>query len=402
MKNDITRFCFSCDVCQKTKPRNFTCYGHLTPNPIPSRPYQSISMDFIVNLPWSNGFNAIHVVVDRLTKHASFTPTTTGLNAEGFADLFMRRIVCRFGLPDSIITDRDPRWTSEFWLGIAKFLNTRMSLSSSHHPQHNGQTEIVNKYLTIMLCAFVDENLADWADWLHLLEFAYNNTVHKSTGTTPHFLLYKFHPKTTLDFLGTKDLDNALTKSLTKESTSFLLSLQVHRESTRRAIVRAQDSQAKSYNKGRRPAPEFKEGDRVLVNPHSLEWVESKGDGSKLRQRWIGPFQIMQKINPNVYRLRMSNRYPGLPIFNIDHLRKYEESPIEFGERATLPETCLKMVEQKEYEVEKLVGHRRRGRRMEYLIRWKDYSPLYDTWEPQSTLKNVPEVLNQYKWEHNL
>lgn len=112
-----------------------------------------------------------------------------------------------------------------------------------------------------MLRAFIDENLADWADWLHLLEFAYNNTVHKSTGTTPHFLLYEFHPKTMLDFLGTKELDNALSKSLTKESTSFLSSLQVHRESTCWAIAKAQNSQAKSYNKGRCLAPEFKEGD---------------------------------------------------------------------------------------------------------------------------------------------
>ena len=277
-----------------------------------------------------------------------------------------------------------------------------MSLSSSHHPQHDGQTEIVNKFLTIMLRAFVDENLSDWAEWLPLLEFAYNNTVHKSTGTTPHFLLYEFHPKTPLDFLGTRELDEALQKSLTKETTDFLSSLQMHRSSARRAIAKAQESQAKSYNKGRRPAPEFKAGDRVLVNPHSLEWVESKGDCSKLRQRWIGPFEIMQKVNPNVYRLRMSNRYPGLPIFNIQHLRKYDESPAEFGERQDLPDTRLKIFEQREYEVEKLVGHRRRGRRMEYLVRWKDYGPLYDTWELQGALKNAPEVLDQYKRANRL
>jgi len=216
MKNDITWFFHSCDICQKTKPRNFTCYSHLTPNPIPSRPYQSISMDFIVNLPWSDGFNVIHVVVDRLTKHASFTPTTMGLSAEGFAKLFVKQIVCWFRLLDSIVTNHNPRWTSEFWSGVMKFLKTRMSLSSSHHPQHNSQTEIVNKFLTIMLRAFVDENLTDWADWLHLLKFAYNNTVHKSTGMTPHFLLYEFHPKTPLDFLGTKELDKVLSKSLTK------------------------------------------------------------------------------------------------------------------------------------------------------------------------------------------
>ena len=402
MKNDITRFCHSCDVCQKTKPRNFGRYGLLTPNPIPGRPYQSISMDFIVNLPWSNGFNAVHVVVDRLTKHATFTPTTTGLNAEGFAQLFVKNIICRFGIPDSIITDRDPRWTSEFWLGIAKFLRTRMSLSSSHHPQHDGQTEIVNKFLTIMLRAFISENLDDWADWLHLLEFAYNNTVHKSTGATPAFLLYEFHPKTPLDFLGTKELDDGLRKAITKDSTNFLSTMQMHRSSARRSIAKAQESQAKSYNKGRRPAPTFKKGDRVLVNPHSLEWVESKGDGAKLRQRWIGPFEIMQVVNPGTYRLRMSNKYPGLPIFNLEHLKKYEESSLDFGERITLPETRLKVQELKEYEVEKLVGHRRKGRKMEYLIRWKDFSPLYDTWESQAALRNAPEVLREYKLANNL
>ena len=99
MKLDIIRFCRSCDVCQKTKSSNFTKFGMLIPNPIPSRPYQSISMDFIVNLPWSEGYNAIYVVVDCLTKHASFVLTTTGLDAEGFALLFVKIIACRFGLP---------------------------------------------------------------------------------------------------------------------------------------------------------------------------------------------------------------------------------------------------------------------------------------------------------------
>jgi len=122
MKLDIIRFCRSCDVCQKTKSSNFTKFGMLIPNPIPSCPYQSISMDFIVNLPWSEGYNAIYVVVDRLTKHASFVPTTTGLDVEGFALLFVKIIACRFGLPESIITDRDPRWSSDFWMGVAKAL----------------------------------------------------------------------------------------------------------------------------------------------------------------------------------------------------------------------------------------------------------------------------------------
>lgn len=108
MKTDVLRFCHSCDVCQKTKPSNFKRFGLLIPNPIPAQPYDSISMDFIVNLPWSDEYNAILVVVDRLTKHAQFILTTTGLDAEGFTLLFVKHIATRFGLPPSIVSDRDP------------------------------------------------------------------------------------------------------------------------------------------------------------------------------------------------------------------------------------------------------------------------------------------------------
>ena len=305
MKTDILEFCKACDVCQKTKSPNFNRYGYLIPNPIPSRPYQSIAMDFIVNLPWSNGFNAIFVIVDRLSKQGMFIPCTTGLTAKEFAELFVKHVVCRFGLPDSIIADRNPRWTSDFWRGVASFLKTRMSLSSAHHPQHDGQTEILNKLLATMLRAYVSDDLSNWSIWLHVLEFTYNNSTHNSTGTSPNFLVYGFQPRTPLDFLlpkGAREGDNPL-YSLSPESSNFLSALTMHRESAHRAIAKAQDEQAQQYNKGRRPVPEFKKGDKVLVNPHSLDWVDAKGSGNKLKQRWIGPFEVTQCINPNVFHL---------------------------------------------------------------------------------------------------
>jgi hypothetical protein len=163
-------------------------------NPIPLRPYESISMDFIINLPWSDGYNSIYVVVDQLIKHASFIPTNSGLNSEGFAELYVTWIGCWFRLLESIVTDRDPRWTSDFLNGVAKFLKTKMALSSSHHPQHDGQTEIVNKLLQTMLRAYISKEKEAWVKWLLLLEFAYNSTVHSSTGASPNFLLYRFEP----------------------------------------------------------------------------------------------------------------------------------------------------------------------------------------------------------------
>jgi len=324
-------------------------------------------MDFIVNLPWSGEFNTIFVVVDQLTKHASFIPTTTGLTAEEFGALYVKHIGCCFGLLESIITDRDPRWTSDFWRGVAKYLKTKMSLSSSHHPQHDGQTEIVNRQLVTMLWAYVNDDLLDWAAWLHILEFAYNNTIHSSIRTTPFFLLYGFHPRTPLDFLRLANVE-ATTYSLSPEASSFLETLAMHRDSARQAIAVAQYKQAVQYNKNRHEVPEFTKGMKVLVNPHSLEWVDVKGVGMKLKQRWIGPFEVVQKINPNVYCLRMSDCYPGLPVFNIEHLWLYTESDAKWGERTVTKESGCQKVASEEYSVEAIIGHRRKKRGMEWLV----------------------------------
>ena len=272
------------------------------------------------------------------------TSATTGLTAEEFGELYIQRIGCRFGLPESIVTDHDPRWTSDFWKGVAKYLKTKMSLSSSHHLQHDGQTEIVNKQLVTMLRAYINNDLDNWAAWLHILEFAYNNSVHSSTGTTPFFLLYGFHPWTLLDFLNPSN-NQGMNYSLSEEAVNFLETLAMHRDSARRSIAAAQDRQATQYNKSWRPVPEFKKGSQVLVNPHSLEWVDSKGAGSKLKQRWIGPFEVVQRINPKVYRLRMSDRYPGLPVFNIEHHGQPASAPssgnpsLSSSSRAIIPDT---------------------------------------------------------------
>jgi hypothetical protein len=407
MKVNILQFCNSCDICQKTKPSNFTWYRYLISNPIPSKPYDSISMDFIVNLPWSGEFNAVFVVVDRLTKHANFIPTTTGVDAKEFSYLFVKHIACGFGLATSIIADRDPQWTSDFWKGVAKHLKTRMSLSLSHHPQHDRQTEIVYRNLETMIRAYVAEDKTGWAKWLHLLEFAYNLNPHALTRASPLLLMFGFEPKTPLDFILCLTTKGTLSgyKLDTKEDTAcFLDTLSMHRESARQAIVRAQHNQAQQYNKGHCPVPEFKKGDLAPINPHSLEWVKSKGKGAKLVQRWIGPFKVVQKINAKTYRLHMDSKYPGLPIFNIDHLKKYIPSPPEFRERTVLPETRRKKLAKVEYDIEYIVGHKRIGKdkSLQYLIRWTGYGLQFDMWEPASSLVNAQMLLLAYKRKHHL
>ena len=270
-------------------------------------------MDFIVNLPKSGPFNAIWVVVDRFMKHAQFVPITTGLTVPDFTEIFVHIIASRYGLPDSIISDWDARWTSECWRNLTSLLHIRLAMSSAHHPQHDGQTEIVNRTLETMLQAYTAQSKSSWADWLHLMEFTYNSTTHSSTGYSPFQLLYGFEPKQALDFLG-QAYDERMTQPQTE---NFLKELQTHHEMARQAIAWAQEKQAVTYNKGHKPC-EFKSGDLVLVNPHELEWSEAKGEGAKLVQQWIGPFKITKQINPKMYRLQMDDRYQGMPIFSLD------------------------------------------------------------------------------------
>lgn len=261
----------------------------------------------------------------------------------------------------------------------------------------------MNKRLEVMLRAYCAKDKESWSDWLHLLEFAFNSTPSKTTKETPHLLLYGFSPKDVLDFLSRHPSSADKARTLDRTANSFLDTLQMHRESARLAIAKAQDKQASSYNKGRKEI-DFEPEDLVMVNPHSLEWIKSKGEHAKLVQRAIGPFPIQEQVNSKVYRLDMSDLYPGSNIFNLEHLRRYHTSPADFGPRVKLPETRTSKPALEEYQVERIIGHRenRRTKKMEYLIRWEGYSPQFDLWLNARDLRNAPRILFDYRALHGL
>jgi hypothetical protein len=230
------------------------------------------------------------------------------------------------------------------------------------------------------------------------LEFAYNNNVHASTGCIPLQLLYGFLPKSPLDFLTEEIAQDVGPYGMSKQSSSYLEKLRVLRENTHLGIACAQEEQTKYHNRGRREVPEFKVGSRVLISPHSLEWIESKGEGAKLVQRWIGPFEVLQKLNPKTYCVRLDNKYPGFPVFNIEHLKPYKESPEDLGPRSAMPGTRDHKVATEEYEVDKIIGYRydKRKKTKSWLVRWKGYNAQHDTWQTQRDLRNTPEMIQEY------
>ena len=162
-------------------------------------------MDFITGLPKSGNrpstadpsasYDAILVVVDRLTKMAHYIPTHEGVTSEEVARLYLDHVFRIHGLPDSIVSDRGTQFTSGFSRALCKLIGISQNLSTSFHPQTDGQTERVNAILEQYLRGYINYQQDNWTEILTMAEFAYNNTISATTGITPFFALYGQHPR---------------------------------------------------------------------------------------------------------------------------------------------------------------------------------------------------------------
>src|SRR5258707_526055 len=190
----VTKFVAGCESCNQTKPFPMQKVWKLILNKVPDQCWQVISVDMIRELLDSKGYNAVLVVVDRLSKWIHAVPTVTSLDSAGVAWLFLEHVWCHHRLPEEVISDRGPAFVSNFSRKLAALLGVKLTPSTSYHPQTDGQMECVNQEIEAYLQVFVSHRQDDWADWLPLAEFAYNNKVHTATCQTPFELDTGQHP----------------------------------------------------------------------------------------------------------------------------------------------------------------------------------------------------------------
>ena len=191
MKREISEYVAKCMTCQQVKVEHQVPSGLLNPLPIPQWKWDNVTMDFVSGFPltqWKH--DAVWVIVDRLTKSAHFLSIRLDYSMDRLADLYVNEIVRLHGIPISIVSDRDPRFTSRFWKELQSDFGTRLNFSTAFHPQTDGQSERVIQVLEDMLRGCVIDFLGSWDRYIPLMEFAYNNSYQSSIGMVPYEALY--------------------------------------------------------------------------------------------------------------------------------------------------------------------------------------------------------------------
>ena len=396
MAKDTQQYIDSCEKCQRNKPSQERPAGLLQPLPIPANRWEVVTMDFMVHLPKTpRNHDAITVFVDKLTKQAHFVPSTTTATASDVARQFFDNVFRLHGMPTSIVSDRDSKFTSRFWQELHRLMDVKLALSTAYHPQTDGQTEVMNKTLGIMLRAFIDEKQTNWDLLLPAAEFAYNNSVHHSTGHSPFFLNTGQHPRIPSSLL-------ALTTSNVPSVQDFLETQSQALISAKDALQRAQEHQATQADKRRRDH-DFKVGDKVLLKAENITIPADSGLRSdKLKPQFIGPFTLLEQHSPVTFSVDLPPTYKIHNVFHVDVFRHYTESPIAFGQRKQAPPPPVIIDGDEEYEVEAIVGYRKHRRQHQFLIDWKGYGREDQTWEPASELDHCRELVDKYKKDHGL
>ena len=410
LSSDVADFCTSCMSCQRNKPTNRKPIGLLQPMPIAFRPWQTISIDFITKLPKTvDGYDSVMVVVDQLSKRAHFIPTTNDVSAAGVAHLFFNNIWKHHGLPVTIISDRDFKFTSHFWKTLWSLLGTKLSMSTAFNPQTDGQTERLNRTLEEYIRGYIDPVTHNWSHFLTPAEYAYNNAKHDSTGFSPFELDCGQRPNDPLFMFTNAARQHTNSNRVINSLDDYLHQMSKLWETARKALQVAQQNMKYYYDLNRRH-DEFFVGDEVFLSTqrqydygqiHYASQNLSDPSSTKFEPRYLGPFKIISKPSTHAYELDLPPSIKIHPVVHIRYLLRPREAK-RFPRVQYFRPPPMIIDAQLEYEVDSILKKRIRkygkGSRIEYLVHWKGYPSEDDTWEPLTNLTNgCQELVNAFE-----
>lgn len=382
---DCIKYARGCESCQRNNPSNQKPYGFLQSLPAPQAPFRHLTLDFIGPLPPCQvrdyRFRFILQVVDRLTKRV-WIIAMERLTARETAEAFLNHVVRFAGLPDSLVSDQGRSFIDQTWKDICSRLKITHHLSTTYHPQTDGQTERANKTLEVYLRHYVNYHQDDWAQHLPMAEFCCNNHVNASTGVTPFFASFGHHPR--LNFLPESD------SPIPRQTPEFVSRMKLIVQQCAANMTLAQAFQSTYANEKRLPAPRYQVGDRVYL---SLRNIRLARPSKKLDHVRAGPWKIIEMKTPLVAKLELP---PHFKIDNNFHVSLLQPAYIGFDSQGQAQPPPIETPDNNHdtYEVEAILDSRVHRNKVQYLVRWTGYDE--QTWEPSKNLNGCRDLLLEF------
>ena len=384
----VNDFCSSCTTCRRSKAPRHKPYGLIKQLPIPSRPWDSISMDFIEHLPESSGFTAILVIVDRLSKQGIFIPTTDSVDSAGLAKIFVRDVFSKHGVPAHVTSDRGSEFVSIFFRSLGEALNMNLHYTSGYHLEADGQTERVNQTLEQILRVFCSYQQDDWSSLLPVAEFAYNNAVNDTTGISPFFVNKGYNPNISAS------LDKEIASHQARE---FVSNLDELHSKVKESIAEAQKCYQVSSDRHRMPAPEFPIGSEVFL---LAKFIKTRRPSKKLSEKYLGPYKVIERPGTHSVKIQLpSDMHSIHPVFHVSQLEPHKPSTIP--NREIEPPSPVEIDNEQEYEISEVLDSKVDNHlkcKLRYLVAWKGYESTDDsaTWIAADLLPHAQEAISDF------
>ena len=386
LEADVREFVAACEVCARSKASHRPPAGLLRPLPIPGRLWSHVALDFVTGLPTSQGNTAILTMVDRFSKMVHFAPLPKLPSAAKTADLLVSQVVRLHGIPQDIVSDRGPQFTSRVWQAFCRGIGATVSLSSGYHPQTNGQAERANQALEATLRCVTTSNPASWSQRLPWVEYAINTMVSSATGLSPFQCALGYHPPL---------FPSQETEVPVPSARAQLRRCRRVWKIARNAMVSYADRAQRAANRWRVPAPTYRPGQKVWLLARDLPLpVFSR----KLAPRYVGPYVVGKIINPSALRLLLPPSLKVHPVFHVSQVKPVVSSALSPPVPAPPPPRVLEGGDLV-WEVSRILAVRRRGRGFQYLVDWVGYGPEDRSWVPRSYLAD-PGLLRAFYLEH--
>ncbi|KAE8694756.1 hypothetical protein F3Y22_tig00110776pilonHSYRG00065 [Hibiscus syriacus] len=342
--------------------------GLLEPLPVPARPWESISLDFISRLPRVGDLGSILVVMDRFSKYATFIPASKYCSAEETAKLVFKHVVKYWGIPQSIVSDRDGRFIGKFWKGLFQLLGTQLNFSSSYHPQTDGQTERFNGLLEEYLRHFIQANQKNWPPLLDVAQLCLNSQKSSSTNKSPFEVVTGQQPR----------LPHTVDETSQEKATKRM---------------------KKCADRNRRDL-HFQVGDLVLVKlmPEQLRFLRQRD--RRLVRKYEGSVSIVAKVGNASYKVDPPTWMRVHPVFHVSNLKPFHTDPNIDNQIMSARESIGTQPPSQRHVDEILAGRIVKvggKQRREYLVKWGGFDQEENTWEREYDLRAFKQKIEEFQ-----